>query len=158
MKPAGSCGCSPGVSGRRPGVLPYKSLHIKMGKAMRMRALFGGIGLMLASLAVDVLAATDIRSVRLWRAPDNTRLVFDLSGPVQHSVFTLAAPSRIVIDLNGAQLATRLDQLSLSNTPITGIRSAQRSPTDLRLVLDLSATVTPKSFSLAPNQQYGHRL
>jgi len=125
---------------------------------MRMRALFGGIGLMLASLAVDVLAATDIRSVRLWRAPDNTRLVFDLSGPVQHSVFTLAAPSRIVIDLNGAQLATRLDQLSLSNTPITGIRSAQRSPTDLRLVLDLSATVTPKSFSLAPNQQYGHRL
>ena len=125
---------------------------------MRMRALFGGIGVMLAALAVDVLAATEIRSVRLWRAPDNTRLVFDLSGPVQHSVFTLAAPNRIVIDVNGAQLATRLDQLSLSNTPITGVRSAQRSPTDLRLVLDLSAGVTPKSFTLAPNQQYGHRL
>src|SRR5690606_11788467 len=41
---------------------------------------------------------------------------------------------------------------------ITGVRSAQRSPTDLRLVLDLSAMVTPKSFTLAPNQQYGHRL
>jgi N-acetylmuramoyl-L-alanine amidase len=125
---------------------------------MRMRALFGGIGVMLAALAADVLAATEIRSVRLWRAPDNTRLVFDLSGPVQHSVFTLAAPNRIVIDVNGAQLSTKLDQLSLSNTPITGVRSAQRSPTDLRLVLDLSATVTPKSFTLAPNQQYGHRL
>ncbi|WP_373387211.1 N-acetylmuramoyl-L-alanine amidase [Pseudomonas alcaligenes] len=129
-----------------------------MGKAMRMRALFSGVGLMLAAFAADVLAATEIRSVRLWRAPDNTRLVFDLSGPVQHSVFTLAAPNRIVIDVNGAQLSTRLDQLSLSNTPITGVRSAQRSPTDLRLVLDLSASVTPKSFSLAPNQQYGHRL
>jgi N-acetylmuramoyl-L-alanine amidase len=125
---------------------------------MRMRALFGGIGVMLAALAADVLAATEIRSVRLWRAPDNTRLVFDLSGPVQHSVFTLSAPNRIVIDVNGAQLSTKLEQLSLSNTPITGIRSAQRSPTDLRLVLDLSATVMPKSFSLAPNQQYGHRL
>ncbi|MDG9925581.1 MULTISPECIES: N-acetylmuramoyl-L-alanine amidase [unclassified Pseudomonas] len=129
-----------------------------MGKAMRMRALFGGIGVMLAALAADVLAATEIRSVRLWRAPDNTRLVFDMSGPVQHSVFTLAAPNRIVIDVNGALLSTKLEQLSLSNTPITGIRSAQRSPTDLRLVLDLSAAVTPKSFSLAPNQQYGHRL
>lgn len=125
---------------------------------MRMRALFGGIGVMLAALAADVLAATEIRSVRLWRAPDNTRLVFDMSGPVQHSVFTLAAPNRIVIDVNGALLSTKLEQLSLSNTPITGIRSAQRSPTDLRLVLDLSAAVTPKSFSLAPNQQYGHRL
>jgi N-acetylmuramoyl-L-alanine amidase len=99
-----------------------------------------------------------VRSVRLWRAPDNTRLVFDLSGPVQHSVFTLAAPDRIVIDIAGAQLATKLEQLSLSNTPITSIRSAQRSPTDLRLVIDLSASVSPKSFSLAPNQQYGNRL
>lgn len=125
---------------------------------MRMRALFGGVGLLLAALAVDVLAATEVRSVRLWRAPDNTRLVFDLSGPVQHSVFTLAAPNRIVIDVSGATLAARLDQLSLSNTPITSVRSAQRSPTDLRLVLDLSAAVSPKSFTLAPNQQYGHRL
>lgn len=139
-------------------MLPYKSLYIKMGKAMRMRALLGGLGLMLTVVAADVLAASEVRSVRLWRAPDNTRLVFDLSGPVQHSVFTLAAPNRIVIDVNGAQLAAKLDQLSLSNTPITGIRSAQRSADDLRLVLDLSAEVTPKSFSLAPNQQYGHRL
>ncbi|WP_394561466.1 N-acetylmuramoyl-L-alanine amidase [Aquipseudomonas alcaligenes] len=130
-----------------------------MGKAMRMRALLGAVGLMLATVGADVMAAaTEIRSVRLWRAPDNTRLVFDLSGPVQHSVFTLAAPNRIVIDVNGAQLSTKLDQLSLSNTPITGVRAAQRSPTDLRLVLDLSAVVTPKSFTLAPNQQYGHRL
>jgi len=125
---------------------------------MRMRALVSGVGVLLAALAADVFAATEVRSVRLWRAPDNTRLVFDLSGPVQHSVFTLSAPNRIVIDVNGASLATRLEQLSLSNTPITGMRSAQRTPTDLRLVLDLSAPVTPKSFSLAPNQQYGHRL
>ncbi len=125
---------------------------------MRMRALLSGLGLVLATFTVDVLAASEIRSVRLWRAPDNTRLVFDLSGPVQHSVFTLAAPNRIVIDVTGAQLSTKLDQLSLSNTPITGIRSAQRSANDLRLVLDLSAVVTPKSFTLAPNQQYGHRL
>ncbi|BAU76890.1 N-acetylmuramoyl-L-alanine amidase [Metapseudomonas furukawaii] len=96
--------------------------------------------------------------MRLWRAPDNTRLVFDLSGPVQHSVFTLTAPNRIVIDINGAKLATRLEQLSTSNTPITAVRSAQRTPNDLRVVIDLSSTVTPKSFSLAPNQQYGNRL
>ncbi|MDO8696771.1 MAG: AMIN domain-containing protein, partial [Pseudomonas sp.] len=63
---------------------------------MRVRAL--SALLLLAVLAADAVAATsEVRSVRLWRAPDNTRLVFDLSGPVQHSVFTLAAPDRIVI-------------------------------------------------------------
>ncbi len=112
----------------------------------------------MAALTVEVFAASDVRSVRLWRAPDNTRLVFDLSGPVRHSVFTLSAPDRIVIDVGGAKLVTQLDQLTLSNTPITGMRSAQRTPEDLRVVIDLSAPVSPKSFTLAPNAQYGHRL
>ncbi|MFI8734675.1 N-acetylmuramoyl-L-alanine amidase [Ectopseudomonas toyotomiensis] len=129
-----------------------------MGLVMRIGALVTAVGVLLAALAAEALAASDIRSVRLWRAPDNTRLVFDLSGPVQHSVFTLAAPDRIVIDVSGAKLATSLEQLSLANTPITGVRSAQRSADDLRVVIDLSAPVSPKSFTLAPNQQYGHRL
>jgi N-acetylmuramoyl-L-alanine amidase len=125
---------------------------------MRIGARFIVLGVALAGLVADVLAASDVRSVRLWRAPDNTRLVFDLSGPVQHSVFLLSAPDRIVIDVGGAKLATGFDQLALSNTPITGVRSAQRTAEDLRVVIDLSAPVTPKSFTLAPNQQYGHRL
>ncbi|WP_315287073.1 N-acetylmuramoyl-L-alanine amidase [Ectopseudomonas oleovorans] len=129
-----------------------------MGLVMRIGALVTAVGVLLVALAAEVLAASDVRSVRLWRAPDNTRLVFDLSGPVQHSVFTLAAPDRIVIDVKGARLATNLEQLSLANTPITGVRSAQRSAEELRVVIDLSAPVSPKSFTLAPNQQYGHRL
>lgn len=133
-------------------------MKTSMGWSMRSRALFAGIGLLLAAFATNILAATEVRSVRLWRAPDNTRLVFDLSGPVQHSVFTLTAPDRIVIDINGAQLGTQLDKLSIANTPIKSVRSAQRSPTDLRVVIDVAPGVTPKSFTLAPNQQYGNRL
>ncbi|WP_275545404.1 N-acetylmuramoyl-L-alanine amidase [Pseudomonas sp. Marseille-Q0931] len=129
-----------------------------MGLVMRIGALVTAVGILLAALAAEALAASDVRSVRLWRAPDNTRLVFDLSGPVQHNVFTLSAPNRIVIDVSGAKLATGFDQLSLGNTPITGVRSAQRSAEELRVVIDLSAPVSPKSFTLAPNQQYGHRL
>ncbi|MCU1723568.1 MULTISPECIES: N-acetylmuramoyl-L-alanine amidase [unclassified Pseudomonas] len=128
-----------------------------MGKGMRFRALVAVVGLLLTAVTVDAFAVTQVKSVRLWRAPDNTRLVFDLSGPVQHSVFTLTAPDRLVIDINGATLAAPLS-VSTSNTPITSVRSAQRTPTDLRVVIDLSKTVTPKSFTLAPNAQYGNRL
>jgi N-acetylmuramoyl-L-alanine amidase len=124
---------------------------------MRMRALVTVVGLLLTALAVDALAATQVRSVRLWRAPDNTRLVFDLSGPVQHSVFTLTSPDRLVIDIGGATLTGPLN-VPTANTPITSMRSAQRTPTDLRVVIDLKKAVTPKSFTLAPNQQYGNRL
>ncbi|MBV6286405.1 N-acetylmuramoyl-L-alanine amidase [Pseudomonas aegrilactucae] len=128
-----------------------------MGIGMRFRALVGVVGLLMMAVTVDAFAITQVKSVRLWRAPDNTRLVFDLSGPVQHSVFTLSAPDRLVIDINGATLAAPLN-VSTSNTPITSVRSAQRTPTDLRVVIDLKKSVTPKSFTLAPNAQYGNRL
>ncbi|WP_221178244.1 N-acetylmuramoyl-L-alanine amidase [Pseudomonas vranovensis] len=128
-----------------------------MGIGMRIRALVAVVGLLLTVVTVDALAVTQVKSMRLWRAPDNTRLVFDLSGPVQHSVFTLTAPDRLVIDINGATLAAPLS-VSTSNTPITSVRSAQRTPTDLRVVVDLKKSVTPKSFTLAPNAQYGNRL
>jgi len=124
---------------------------------MRIRALVAVVGLLLTAVTVDALAVTQVKSVRLWRAPDNTRLVFDLSGPVQHSVFTLSAPDRLVIDINGATLGAPLN-VSTSNTPISSVRSAQRTPTDLRVVVDLKKSVTPKSFTLAPNAQYGNRL
>ncbi|WP_442800006.1 N-acetylmuramoyl-L-alanine amidase [Pseudomonas sp. AA27] len=128
-----------------------------MGKGMRIRALVAVVGLLLTAVTVDALAVTQVKSMRLWRAPDNTRLVFDLSGPVQHSVFTLTAPDRLVIDINGAALGAPLN-VSTSNTPITSVRSAQRTPTDLRVVVDLKKAVSPKSFVLAPNAQYGNRL
>ena len=127
-----------------------------MGLGMRMRALATGLALMLA--AVQVLAAADVQSVRLWRAPDNTRLVFDLSGPVQHKVFTLTAPDRIVIDVDKGSLNRPFDALPLENTPVAGLRAAKYDADTLRIVIDLTAQVAPKSFTLPPNQQYGHRL
>ncbi len=124
---------------------------------MRLHSLLAAfIGCIL--LPLEALAMTQINSVRLWRAPDNTRLVFDLTGPVEHSVFTLSAPDRIVIDIKQTKLSAELKGLTGGNSPITQVRSGNREADELRIVLDISAQVTPKSFTLTPNQQYGHRL
>ncbi len=123
---------------------------------MRIRALVSSLLVLFAT--VQAFAATDVQSVRLWRAPDNTRLVFDLSGPVKHNVFTLEAPDRIVIDVTGASLKAQLSGLPLENTPVAALRAGQPDADTLRVVVDLKAPVSPKSFALAPNQQYGHRL
>jgi len=123
---------------------------------MRIRALVSGLLVLFAT--VQAFAATDVQSVRLWRAPDNTRLVFDLSGPVKHNGFTLEAADRIVSDVTGASLKAQLSGLPLENTPVAALRAGQPDADTLRVVVDLKAPVSPKSFALAPNQQYGHRL
>ncbi|GGX40745.1 N-acetylmuramoyl-L-alanine amidase [Saccharospirillum salsuginis] len=102
--------------------------------------------------------AADIDSARLWPAPDNTRLVLDLSGPVEHRVFTLANPSRVVVDIDSARLDADLGALDLNDSGISRIRSGVRNGGDIRIVLDLSARLNPRSFTLRPNEQYGHRL
>ena len=111
-----------------------------------------------ALLLPSILWAADIESVRLWRAPDSTRLVLDLSTAAEHNLFALNNPNRLVIDLRDSQLKTQFDKLELVNTPISGIRAAVRNKTDVRVVLDLKTTVSPKSFSLKANEQYSDRL
>ena len=103
-------------------------------------------------------AAVVVKNIRMWPAPDNTRLVFDLSGPVEHTLFKLHQPERIVIDLNNADLRTKLAHLDYSQSHIKAIRYARRNGLNTRVVLDLKNDVQPKSFVLKPQREYGHRL
>jgi N-acetylmuramoyl-L-alanine amidase len=94
-----------------------------------------------------------------WGKPaqPQTRLVFDLSAPVTHNIFTLNSPYRLVIDLKNTQWANNPKQLD--NHPlITAIRTALRNKEDLRVVLDLNQPIHTKSFLLKPDNHHGHQL
>lgn len=108
--------------------------------------------------SIQVQAGTQVEGIRIWPAPDHTRLVLDTAGKVDHNMFALSNPSRLVIDLKNTRLKTDLGKLDLSGSPVRRIRSAPRNGTDLRVVLDLANDIKPRSFQLEPNQQYGHRL
>ena len=114
--------------------------------------------LVLAGFVLPVWAGVQVKSVRMWPAPDNTRLVFDLSAPVDHTLFSLAAPDRIVIDLKDARYRGQLPDFDYSNSYIKNVRYASRKGNSLRFVLDLHSQVRPKSFVLKPHGEYGHRL
>lgn len=105
-----------------------------------------------------LLAQVQVEGVRMWPAPDNTRLVFDLSAPAEHNLFTLSGPDRIVIDLKHARLRGRLPDFDYSNALVKNIRYAERGNDELRVVLDMKSRVRPKSFALRPHGNYGHRL
>lgn len=112
----------------------------------------------LVFLSAQVWATTRVDSVRVWRAPDHTRLVFDLSAPVEHKLFTLSNPSRLVIDIESADLKGSLSGLELKESPIKTIRSAPRNGGDLRVVLDLSSVIQAKSFMLRKHGDKNDRL
>lgn len=119
-----------------------------------------GLGLLLLSLlqASFLQAKAQIEGVRLWRAPDHTRVVFDLSGPLEHKLFSLENPHRLVLDMESAGNQFALADIDLSKTPIRRIRSGARDKHDLRVVLDLNEAVKPRSFLLKSHGDKPDRL
>jgi len=101
--------------------------------------------------------AANINGIRLWRAPDHTRVVLDLDAPVQHSLSLLNQPAQLVIDIPNASFKASLLDLPLRDTPILAIR-AQSTPTSVKLILDLSSKVKPNSFALKRFENMHDRL
>jgi N-acetylmuramoyl-L-alanine amidase len=103
-------------------------------------------------------ALVTVTNMRMWQAPDHTRLVFDLSDPLEHRVFALEGPDRLVIDMDNARLRGPLPSLDYENTFLHRVRSGRPEANTLRIVLDLRRKLRPRSFVLKPNKVYGHRL
>jgi N-acetylmuramoyl-L-alanine amidase len=116
------------------------------------------IAVLLTLTGAGFAAQVDVGGPRLWPAPDHTRVVFDLSARVEHTLFTLKDPERVVIDLRGARLDEALTKPERTGPLLSRVRAARRNAQDLRVVLDLKQSARPKSFMLRPNRKYGHRL
>jgi len=112
--------------------------------------------LLLVSSAV--FAGTTVENVRIWSENDKTRVVLDLSRSVQHSIFTLRDPSRLVIDLKDGRLGRAFQGMPRGAGLVREIRSGVRADGQLRVVLDLNTSVRSRTFQAGPNASYGDRL
>lgn len=111
------------------------------------------------SLAViETAAAATVEGIRVWRSPERTRVVFDLSEPAVFKYFSLDNPSRFVLDLQKSNNKTDFASVDLSDTLIENLRGANREGGELRLVLDLRKKAIPEVFALEANNAYGDRL
>ncbi len=109
-------------------------------------------------LTTSAQAATTVESIRVWAENGKTRVVLDLSNPVEHNIFTLRGPDRLVVDLKNGRLAGSLKDMPHGIGSVRTIRSAVRANGQLRVVLDLNEAVRSRSFTAGPNSQYGDRL
>lgn len=122
-----------------------------------LSVLAGCLGLALAAVGASAAKPVTVKDVRLWAGPDGTRLVFDLSEPAEHNVLTLDNPDRVVVDIPAATLESER-VLPEGQGFVKQLRAAAQPNGDLRVVVDLTGPAEPKTFTVGPQQSYGHRL
>jgi N-acetylmuramoyl-L-alanine amidase len=103
-----------------------------------------------------------ILAVRIWPAPDYSRVTIESDGQLTTKQIFVASPPRLAVDIEGIDLNPALRELvakvKADDPFISGIRAGQNAPGVVRLVLDLKQAVLPQVFNLPPVAAYQHRL
>lgn len=115
------------------------------------------VGMLMCS-TVAAAETLNISSIRVWPAPDSTRVVFDVNHSVDYNLFTLKNPDRVVMDIKRGHIRDAVHIARVGGGAIKDMRTGRHGRDTLRVVFDLNQTVKPKSFMLQPNEMYGYRL
>ncbi|MCP5174771.1 MAG: N-acetylmuramoyl-L-alanine amidase [Moraxellaceae bacterium] len=119
-----------------------------------LKSLIAVLGL--SAVAINTWAAS-ITAVRSWRAPDNTRIVLDLSEQVLYRQINSNNNKQLVLELDDTSAAVSTLTLPtriglVQNVLLESVGSKQR------LIINLSDEVKPKVFMLAANEKLSPRL
>jgi N-acetylmuramoyl-L-alanine amidase len=117
---------------------------------------------LLLLLAGPAAAGTQISSVRVWPAQENTRITLESQAAIKHTLLSLNNPDRLVLDLEDVDITAVLtglnEKISAGDPYVKAVRIGRFKPGVVRLVFDLKQEVKPQAFTLAPVGDYGHRL
>ncbi len=133
---------------------------------MKRRSLVkqGALVLTLGLLQRSVLGGqgATILTVRVWPAPEYSRVTIESDAALGATQTLVASPPRLAVDIAGVTLNPALKELvakvRADDPNIDGIRVGQFSADVVRLVIDLKQGVRPQMFTLAPVAAYQHRL
>ncbi len=129
---------------------------------IQRRQLLRVSGLVLAAGWSRWAWSANLVAVRVWPAPDYSRITFESDEVLQYSQRLLENPHRLAVDVTGLSMNSVLRDLPSkvpSNDPnIAAIRVSQFTPTQVRIVIDLKQAIRPQIFGLAPVANYKNRL
>ena len=110
---------------------------------------------------VSAVAAPVVSSVRIWPAPEYTRVTLESKQPLKHNSFALKNPDRLVLDVEvdlDDTLAGLSGKVVMDDPYIKLVRISKFKPNTVRLVFDLKAEAKPNIFVTPPVGDYGYRL
>lgn len=89
----------------------------------------------------------EVKGIRYWSSSDYTRIVVDLSGPVEFSKNRLSDPDRLYFDLMNTVIAREINtNLPVGDGILKTVRAGQFKPDIVRVVLDLEGIVDFDAF------------
>lgn len=128
----------------------------------RRRFLLQSSSLVLLLGAPTLARGATLMSIRVWPAPEYTRLTLESDGALSATHQVLSDPPRLVVDIQGLELNNQLRELAgkvKADDPfIRDVRVGQYKPDVVRLVIDLKQAIKPQVFSLLPVAAYQNRL
>ncbi len=108
----------------------------------------------------QIARGATIVAVRLWPAPEYTRLTIESDGLLTSKL--VQSPERLALDIEGIALDPTLRELvakvRADDPYIAGIRVMQHAANTVRLQVDLKQSTLPQLFNLPPVAAYKHRL
>jgi len=105
--------------------------------------------LFLLGTAVSVSAAVKVKDIHYLSSSDYTRVVIDLTGPVEFTKNSLSNPDRVYFDLKGASIAKEIKtSLPVGDGIVRTVRASQFSCDTVRIVFDIEEISDCKSFVL----------
>jgi N-acetylmuramoyl-L-alanine amidase len=121
------------------------------------------VGTLVLLLGTQQIArGASVVAVRLWPAPDYTRVTIESDGALKVSGIETPSATQMQVEIEGIDLVTGLrdlvGQLRSSDPNIAGIRVAGAGVNRVRLHMDLKQAIKPQVFSLTPVAAYQHRL
>ncbi len=129
---------------------------------MKRRTLLQSGSIVLSLGLPHIAHGATILTVRVWPAPDYSRVTIESDGVLKTSSLFVPSPPRLAVDIDGITLNPALKELvgkvKADDPNIAGIRVGQFAPSVVRLVIDLKHPARPQVFSLEPIAAYQHRL
>jgi len=106
----------------------------------------------LAQAARPTAGSADIGGLTVVESEGRTRALIDVPDGTEYSVFTLAGPSRLVLDLHNSRFGKHFRAPGPDGV-VSNVRTGQPNPGDARVVFELSAPVRPRSYF---HDEHGH--
>ncbi len=104
-----------------------------------------------------VLAAL-ITDIRFWSAPDHTRVVLDLTEPVQYEGSSLEKPPQYHLELKGVTLFTKKREVEVNDPYLSKIILSDLEKDKVKLILHQKKPLNVNIFPLKPYLDKPHRL
>ncbi|WP_453933768.1 N-acetylmuramoyl-L-alanine amidase [Acidovorax temperans] len=131
-------------------------------RAPSRRSLLQAGSLVLLLGTQQIARGASILAVRVWPAPEYSRVTIESDTKLVAQQFFVTTPPRLAVDIEGIDLSPELRELVAKVKPddpnIAGIRVGQNAPGVVRLVVDLKQAAQPQVFTLPPIAAYQHRL